>query len=85
MEDGMGGRETGREGNRDDRDGGGERPELSSSMEDTLRHFEEKLVRLEGMMKTGRGREMARERTERLKVFGGWWVEEVGFAEGSDV
>lgn len=39
-------------------------------------HFEEKLELLEGMMKTGTGRQLARERTERLKVFRGWWDSE---------
>lgn len=39
-------------------------------------HFEEKLELLEGMMKTGTGRQLARERTERLKVFRGWWESE---------
>lgn len=70
-------------GDGEGRDGMGE--EVSSSLEDTMRHFEEKLVTLEGMMKTGRGREMAMERTERLRVFGRWWREEVGFAEGGGV
>jgi len=66
---------------RTDEDGVGNGEELSSSMEDTMRHFEEKLLRLEWMMKTERGKEMARERTERLRVFKEWWEEEVGFAE----
>lgn len=39
-------------------------------------HFVEKLELLEGMMKTGTGRQLARERTERLKVFRGWWESE---------
>lgn len=47
-------------------------------MESAIAHFGEKLERLEGMMKTGTGREMARVRTERLRVFRGWWEEEVG-------
>ncbi|KAM0287451.1 hypothetical protein ACHAQH_000404 [Verticillium albo-atrum] len=36
-------------------------------------HFEEKLLRIEGMMKTEAGRCMAAERTDRLRVFEGWW------------
>lgn len=40
-------------------------------------HFEEKLELLEGMMKTGTGRQLARERSERLKVFRGWWDSEM--------
>lgn len=40
-------------------------------------HFQEKLEKLESMMKTRTGREMAVKRTERLRVFRGWWDEEV--------
>ena len=39
-------------------------------------HFEEKLELLEGMMKTSTGRQLARERTERLEIFRGWWESE---------
>ncbi|KAJ4310863.1 hypothetical protein N0V94_008239 [Neodidymelliopsis sp. IMI 364377] len=39
-------------------------------------HFEEKLFKLEGMMKTGSGREMARRRTEVLRGFAREWREE---------
>ncbi|KAI9372137.1 hypothetical protein BJX61DRAFT_459099 [Aspergillus egyptiacus] len=46
-------------------------------MENAIRHFEEKLVRLEGMMKTGSGRGMARVRTERLMMFQRWWEDEI--------
>ncbi|KAK4038017.1 hypothetical protein C8A01DRAFT_48311 [Parachaetomium inaequale] len=48
------------------------------SMAGTMAHLDEKLVKLEGMMKTGVGREVARGRGERLRVFRGWWGEEVG-------
>lgn len=47
-------------------------------MGNCIEHFGEKLERLEGMMKTETGRRMARVRTERLKVFRGWWEEEMG-------
>ena len=47
-----------------------------SGMESTVEHFGEKLERLEGMMKTKEGKRLARERTERLKIFKGWWEEE---------
>ncbi|KZF20746.1 hypothetical protein L228DRAFT_178442 [Xylona heveae TC161] len=47
------------------------------SMSDTIDHFTEKLEKLEDMMKTRTGRRLARERTERLRVFRGWWEEEV--------
>jgi uncharacterized protein len=51
-------------------------------MGETISHFEEKLERLEGMMKTGPGKRLAKERTERLKTFKGWWEEEQNDAEG---
>lgn len=50
-------------------------------MDGTLEHFEEKLERLEGMMKTEMGKQMAAARTERLKAFRGMWEEEAGEAE----
>lgn len=46
-------------------------------MGNSIEHFGEKLELLEGMMKTETGREMARVRTERLRVFKGWWEEEM--------
>lgn len=52
-------------------------------MGETVQHFTEKLERLEGMMKTEVGRGLARERTERLRVFRGWWEEEQGWASGA--
>ncbi|KKY25349.1 putative hd domain-containing protein [Phaeomoniella chlamydospora] len=48
----------------------------SRSMEDTFAHFDVKLTKLEGMMKTETGRKMAKERTERLKKFMDWWKDE---------
>ncbi|KAF9882125.1 hd domain containing protein [Colletotrichum karsti] len=48
------------------------------SMDDCILHFEEKLVKLEGMMKTDAGREMARERTKRILTFMDWWKDEAG-------
>jgi uncharacterized protein len=45
-------------------------------MGETIRHFEEKLEKLEGMMKTIPGKALARERTDRLKTFKHWWEEE---------
>ena len=54
----------------------------AKDMGETIRHFEEKLERLEGMMKTEPGKRMAKERTERLKTFKGWWEEEQTDAEG---
>jgi HD superfamily phosphodiesterase len=46
-------------------------------MGNSIEHFGEKLEKLEGMMKTETGREMAKVRTERLRVFKGWWEEEM--------
>lgn len=46
-------------------------------LRETVRHFEEKLVRLEGMMKTGEGKRLARVRSERVAVFKGWLEEEM--------
>ncbi|KAL2821706.1 hypothetical protein BDW59DRAFT_164045 [Aspergillus cavernicola] len=46
-------------------------------MENSIQHFGEKLERLEGMMKTGTGRRMARVRTERLVEFRSWWEDEM--------
>ena len=54
-------------------------------LEDAVEHFEEKLVRLEGLMKTETGKEMARVRTERLRVFMGWWEEEGVLSDESSV
>ncbi|EED17096.1 HD superfamily hydrolase, putative [Talaromyces stipitatus ATCC 10500] len=45
-------------------------------LEDSITHFGEKLERLEGMMKTDTGMQIARERTRRLKLFKEWWVDE---------
>jgi uncharacterized protein len=49
------------------------------SMQEGMDHVDEKLLRLEGMCKTEPGRRMARERTQRLRVFKEWWGEETGF------
>lgn len=46
-------------------------------MDNSIEHFGDKLEKLEGMMKTETGRKMAGVRTERLRVFRGWWEEEM--------
>ena len=46
-----------------------------------MKHLDEKLLKLEGMMKTDVGKEVARVRGERLRVFRKWWVEEAGMEE----
>ncbi|KAL6810426.1 hypothetical protein J3E69DRAFT_175290 [Trichoderma sp. SZMC 28015] len=45
-------------------------------LENSIDHFEEKLLKLETMMKTDVGRKMARERTERLRLMQEWWKQE---------
>lgn len=47
-------------------------------MERTMEHFASKLEKLQGLMKTGEGRRMARERTGRLLLFREWWEGECG-------
>lgn len=47
-----------------------------SSMDDSIEHFADKLVKLEAMMKTATGRRLAKERSERIKLFQAWWMEE---------
>ncbi|KAG9774124.1 hypothetical protein KCU88_g5576, partial [Aureobasidium melanogenum] len=48
------------------------------SLEDSIHHFEDKLLKLEGMMKTDPGKAMAHERTRRIREFMAWWREEAG-------
>lgn len=54
-------------------------------MDETVQHFDDKLVRLQGMMKTDVGRQLATERTDRLILFQKWWAEETAFAGASPV
>ena len=49
-------------------------------MKNAIDHFGDKLERLEGMMKTETGRDMARLRTQRLRAFRDWWDEEITVA-----
>lgn len=42
----------------------------------TLTHFEHKLEKLQGMMKTETGRKEAEVRTRRLSIFKSWWRDE---------
>lgn len=55
----------------------------AKNMGETIQHFEDKLVLLGSMMKTGPGKKMALERTQRLNIFKGWWEEEQKEAEGT--
>ncbi|KAF2755526.1 hypothetical protein EJ05DRAFT_502982 [Pseudovirgaria hyperparasitica] len=54
--------------------GGAKRPH--EGMDGTIKHFGDKLEKLESMMKTETGKQIARERTNRLEVFKSWWQEE---------
>ncbi|KAH6679518.1 HD domain-containing protein [Halenospora varia] len=51
------------------------------SMEDTIKIFDQKLFEIEGKMKTGPGRRMARARTEILRSFKKEWRLEVASAD----
>lgn len=53
-------------------------------MEGTLAHFEHKLEKLQGMMKTETGRKEAEIRTRRLRIFKSWWREEESGEQASD-
>ncbi len=46
------------------------------SLGGTLKHFDEKLLHLVPLMKTGDGRKMAEKRTKRLRQFKQWCDEE---------
>lgn len=48
------------------------------SLAESVAHFDDKLLRLQGMMKTRAGRELASERTARLRLMRQWWNEETG-------
>lgn len=53
-------------------------------LSETMDHFDEKLVLLEGMMKTEYGKLLAKERTRRLHEFMGWWEDEVDIERVGD-
>ncbi|KAI0434485.1 HD domain-containing protein [Xylaria sp. FL1042] len=52
-----------------------------ASMADSIQHFHDKLLKLQSMMKTDVGRQLAEERTRRMKEFLGWWEEEATFPD----
>ncbi|KAG8526351.1 uncharacterized protein KY384_000344 [Bacidia gigantensis] len=54
-------------------------------MGETLRHFEEKIDRLEVLMWTPEAKRIARERTGRLEVFKGWLRGEMGTGDFGEV
>lgn len=51
-----------------------------ASMNDSIQHFHDKLLKLQGMMKTEVGRQLAGERTRRMQQFLMWWGEEEAFS-----
>ena len=51
------------------------------NMHGSVEMMDWKLFRLEGMMKTEKGKEMAREATRRMEMFRGWWREEIGMED----
>ena len=46
------------------------------SMDDSIQHFDDKLLKLESMMKTETGKKMAAERSRRIREFMSWWEDE---------
>ena len=48
------------------------------SIGDSIQHFRDKLLKLEGMMKTSTGKQMAAQRSQRLRDFMDWWQAEIG-------
>ncbi|KAI0965495.1 HD domain-containing protein [Xylaria arbuscula] len=56
----------------------------NAPMADSIHHFHDKLLKLQSMMKTDIGRQLAGERTRRMKEFLEWWGEEDAFS-GTDV
>ncbi|EPS39917.1 hypothetical protein H072_6359 [Dactylellina haptotyla CBS 200.50] len=54
-------------------------------MENVLKHFEEKLLRLGDMMKTATGKELAEKRLKILRDFEKCWLEEKSMAGGVEI
>ncbi|KAG4220181.1 hypothetical protein PC116_g31340 [Phytophthora cactorum] len=52
-------------------------------MANSIQHFHDKLLKLESMMKTDVGRELARAKTEKMQEFLKWWDEEAAFSGSS--
>ncbi|KAK7751921.1 hypothetical protein SLS62_006222 [Diatrype stigma] len=55
------------------------------SMDDSIQHFHDKLLRIKDMMKTDVGRKLAVERTQRMQSFLTWWAEEEALPGGSSI
>ncbi|KAI1270727.1 HD domain-containing protein [Xylariaceae sp. FL1019] len=52
----------------------------NAPMSECIQHFHDKLLKLQSMMKTDVGQQLAQERTQRMHEFLGWWDEESAFA-----
>jgi len=50
----------------------------AAGLDTAIAHFEDKLLRLESMMKTQSGRRMAAQRSSRVRQFMVWWQQEGG-------
>jgi len=46
------------------------------NMDESMAVLDKKLLRLQGMMKTGPGKRLAMEKTEKLRMFQKWWMDE---------
>ena len=53
-------------------------------LQDNVDHFEEKLYKVAGKMKTAEGRRLAGVRTERCRAFEQWWEEEMREGRGGE-
>ena len=62
---------------------GEDEDENMPGLDGAIKHFHEKLEKLEGMMKTETGKKMARVRTDRLQLFRSWWEEEIKDSAGN--
>ncbi|KAI0442391.1 HD domain-containing protein [Xylaria telfairii] len=56
----------------------------NAPMADSIQHFHDKLLKIKSMMKTDVGRQLAEERTQRMKEFLQWWGEETALS-GTDL
>ncbi|KAI0024291.1 hypothetical protein F4780DRAFT_657900 [Xylariomycetidae sp. FL0641] len=55
------------------------------SMADSIQHFHDKLLKIQGMMKTEIGRKLADDRTRKMQEFLKWWDEESAFSAGPPI
>ncbi|KAI1332680.1 HD domain-containing protein [Xylariaceae sp. FL0255] len=55
------------------------------SMEDSIEHFHDKLLKLQSMMKTDIGRQLAEDKTLRMQEFLKWWGDESAFSGVSPI